>query len=100
MSTCHGLGITEEVDVDILIPDPDLSINEGGIKYYKNIVGTENIEWQTFAMLCKTYKIPLDKPIKTFTKKQMDIILNGSDRPIKYVIYSSSGNRYDRNETN
>ena len=96
--TCHGLGITEEVDVDILIPDSDLSINEGGIKYYKNIVGTENIEWQTFAMLCKTYKIPLDKPIKTFTKKQMDIILNGSDRPIKYVIYSSSGNRYDRND--
>ena len=96
--TCHGLGITEEVDVDILIPDSDLSINEGGIKYYKNIVGTENIEWQTFAMLCKTYKIPLDKPIKTFTKKQLDIILNGSDRPIKYVIYSSSGNRYDRND--
>lgn len=96
--TCHGLGITEEVDVDILIPNPDLSINEGGIKYYKNIVGTENIEWQTFAMLCKTYKIPLDKPIKSLTKKQMDIILNGSDRPIKYVIYSSSGNRYDRND--
>ena len=96
--TCHGLGITEEVDVDILIPDPDLSINEGGIRYYKNIVGTENIEWQTFAMLCKTYKIPLDKPIKTFTKTQMDIILYGSDRPIKYVIYSSSGNRYDRND--
>ena len=97
-ATCHGLGITEEVDVDILIPDPDLSINEGGIRYYKNIVGTENIEWQTFAMLCKTYKIPLDKPIKTFIKKQMDIILYGSDRPIKYVIYSSSGNRYDRND--
>ena len=97
-ATCHGLGITEEVDVDILIPDPDLSINEGGIRYYKNIVGTENIEWQTFAMLCKTYKIPLNKPIKTFTKKQMDIILYGSDRPIKYVIYSSSGNRYDRND--
>ena len=97
-ATCHGLGITEEVDVDILIPDPDLSINEGGIRYYKNIVETENIEWQTFAMLCKTYKIPLDKPIKTFTKKQMDIILYGSDRPIKYVIYSSSGNRYDRND--
>ena len=49
-------------------------------------------------MLCKTYKISLDKPIKTFTKKQMDIILYGSDKPIKYVIYSSSGNRYDRND--
>ncbi len=96
--TCHGLGITEEVDVDILITDYDLSINEGAIKYYKNIVGTRNIEWQTFETLCKAYKIDLDKPLKSFTKKEMNIILHGSDKPIKYTIYSESGNRYDRND--
>ena len=42
--TCHGLGITEEVDVDNLIPDRSKSIREGGIRYYKNIVDTDNIE--------------------------------------------------------
>ena len=95
---CHGLGITEEVDVDLLIPDMDLSLNEGGIRYYKNIAGSENIEWQTFCILCRAYKIDMDKPIKSLTKKQMDIILNGSDKPIRYTITSTSGNTYSRND--
>ncbi len=95
---CHGLGITEEVDVSNLIPDDSLSIREGGIRYYKNIVDTDNIEWQTFTVLCRAYKISLDKPISTFTKKQLDIILHGSDKPIKYTIISSGGNRYDKND--
>lgn len=95
---CHGLGITEEVDVNLLIPDPSKSIREGGIRYYKNIVDTENIEWQTFATLCKAYKIDLNKPLSKLTKKQMDIILYGSDRPISYTIVSSGGNKYSRND--
>ncbi len=95
---CHGLGITEEVDVSNLIPDDSLSIRQGGIRYYKNIVDTDNIEWQTFTVLCRAYKISLDKPISTFTKKQLEIILHGSDKPIKYTIISSGGNRYDKND--
>ena len=45
---CKGLGITQKVDVDYLIPDRTKSIRQGGIIYYKNIVGTENLEWQRF----------------------------------------------------
>ena len=63
--------------MDNLIPDDSLSINQGGIRYYKNIVGTDNIEWQTFSILCSKYKIPMDKPLKTMTPKQMEIILHG-----------------------
>ena len=95
---CHGLGFTEEVDVDILIPDDSLSIRQGGIRYYKNIVDTENIEWQTFATLCKAYKINLDKPIRQLTDKQRQIILYGSDREIHYSITSGSGNHYTRSD--
>ena len=94
--TCNGLGFTEEVDVDLLIPDDSLSINEGGIKYYKGIAGTENIEWQTFEILCNKYHIDMDKPLSKFTKKEMNIILYGSDKPIKYSYTSSSGNKYER----
>ena len=96
--SCKGLGFTEEVDVDLLIPDKNLSINEGGIRFYKNIVGTENIEWQTFETLMNAYKIPMDVPIKKLTPKQMNIILHGSDKPIKYRITSSGGNTYLRND--
>ncbi|QRG86781.1 excinuclease ABC subunit UvrA [Bulleidia sp. zg-1006] len=95
---CHGLGITEEVDVDNLIPDCHKTIREGGIRYYKNIVGTDNIEWQTFATLLKAYKIDIDTPIEQFTEKQMNAILYGSDKPIPYKITSSSGRSYTRNE--
>lgn len=95
---CHGLGITEEVDLDNLIPDRHKTIREGGIRYYKNIVGTDNIEWQTFATLLKSYEIDIDTPIEKFTTKQLNHILYGSDRPIAYQITSSSGRSYTRNE--
>ena len=96
--TCHGLGITEEVDVDNLIPDRSLSINQGAIRYYKNIVGSDNIEWQTFTVLCNAYDIDMNAPISTLTEKQMETVLYGSDRPIKYKITSSGGNTYERND--
>ncbi len=96
--TCKGLGVTQEVDVDYLIPDRSKSIRKGGIVYYKNIVDSTNIEWQTFAILCKHYKIDLDKPIEKLTKKQLEIVLHGSDEPIEYSIKTSSGNRYSRND--
>ena len=93
---CHGLGFTEEVDLSLLIPDDSLSINQGGIRYFKNMVNTDVIEWQTFEILCNAYKIPLDQPIGKLTKKQMQIILHGSDKPVRYTITTSSGNEYKR----
>lgn len=96
--TCNGLGVTQEVDVDYLIPDRSKSIREGAIVYYKNIIDSTNIEWQTFVILCKHYKIDLDKPIEKLTKKQLEIVLYGSEEPIAYSITSSSGNRFSRND--
>ena len=89
---CNGLGVTNELDIDLLIPDFDLSINQGGIRFFKTAVGTDRIEWQRFQFLCNAYGIDYDKPLKDFTKKEMKIILEGSDRPISYEIVSSSGN--------
>ena len=89
---CRGLGVKNEVDIDLLIPDMNLSINQGGIRYFKTSVGTDRIEWQRFLVLCRTYHIDLDKPLKDFTKKEMHYILYGSSTPITYEIVSSSGN--------
>lgn len=89
---CKGLGTKSVVDDDLLIPDPSLSINEGGIRYFKTAVGTDRIEWQRFTILCQTYGIDMDKPLKDFTKKEKKIIFSGSDKPISYTIESSSGN--------
>ena len=95
---CNGIGSTMQVDIDSLIPDKKLSINKRGIRYYKNIVGTENLDWQRFELLCDHYHIDRDKPLEKFTKKEMDIILHGSTEPISYTMTSSSGNSFNRND--
>ena len=84
--TCKGLGITQKVDVDYLIPDRSKSIAQGGIVYYKNIVGSENLEWQRFKALLDYYEIPIDVPIEQLSKQQMDIVLYGSKDVISYQL--------------
>ena len=93
---CNGLGFKQKVDLDNLIPDNTKSIREGGIRYYKNIVDSEVIEWQSYKALLDHYKISMDKPLKDFTKKEMDIILYGSKEPINYEINSRGGTSYKK----
>ena len=96
--TCKGLGFTQRVDLDVLIPDRKLSIRKGGIVYYKNILKKDNLEWQRFKALCDYYNIDIDKPIKDFTKKELEMALYGSKDPIPYNMYSKSGNVTSKNE--
>lgn len=89
---CKGLGMRREASKEVLVPDESLSINQGGIRWFRNMIGSKNIEWQEFAYLCKQYKIDLDKPIKDFTEREKEIIFNGSDKEFKYEITSVNGN--------
>ena len=94
---CNGLGIKREAARDIIVPDENLSIRQGAIRYFKNIVDSKNLDWQEFEFLCKQYNISLDKPFSELTKKEKDIIFIGSDRPFKYQLVSSSKNVTNRN---
>lgn len=94
---CKGVGIKREVDMDYMVPNKELSINQGAIRWYKNTIGTKNIEWQEFAYLCKQYNIDLDKPYKDLSERDKQIITYGSDREFKYEITSVNGNVMHRN---
>ncbi len=95
---CKGLGFTQKCDVDYLIPDKTKSIAQGGIIYYKNIYGSENLEWQKFKALLDHYQIDEHMPIKDMTKKQLSYLLYGSDEIISYTLASRSGNVTHKNE--
>lgn len=95
---CKGLGITQKVDVDYLIPNKDLSIAQGGIIYYKNLVGTQNLEWQRFQSLLDYYKISVDTPIKKLSKDHLHMLLYGSKDQISYRLNSRSGNTMSKTE--
>ncbi len=91
--TCKGLGINKTVSVDLLVPDPNKTMLQGAIRYYKSMINATNIEWQDMTFLCKTYKIPLDKPWKDLTEEQKDIILNGSKEEINRTYKTINGNQ-------
>lgn len=88
---CKGLGITQSVDMELLIPDPSLTLRQGGIRYLKNIVDTENLEWQKMHALIRKYDIPMDTPVRDIPKEKLDRILYGSLEPVSYTLYSRSG---------
>ncbi len=88
---CHGLGFISTIDPTSLITDENLSIADGAIRYLKNIVFTENLEWQMYKVLFKHYDIDLYKPYKDLTDLQKDVIMNGSKEPISYEIKSTGG---------
>ena len=95
---CKGLGMKREADIRKMVPDPKLSINEGGLRYYAHIVGSQNLEWQEFVLLCNLYKVPMDKPWEDLTKEQQNIVLYGSPVVHQYKLTSSSGNTMHRNQ--
>lgn len=93
---CKGLGINREAAFDLLVPNDNLSIMQGAIRYYKNVVYSKNIDWQEFKYLCEQYKIDLNIPFKNLSDYQKKIVFYGSDKPFTYVITSVSGNKNHR----
>lgn len=94
---CKGIGSIQKVDLDLLIPNKNLTLNEGAIAYYKNIAGTGNQEWQKMEAVCRHFGIDMNVPVKDLPKRQLDKILYGSRESIQYTIYNNKGleRKYD-----
>ena len=78
---CKGLGVVNQIDVEKVIPDRELSIYEGAViplGKYKNSM----IFWQIAALLEK-YEATLKTPVKELPDEAIDEILYGSDERIK-----------------
>jgi len=88
---CKGLGITYRIDENLVIPNKDLSINEGAIKVI-NLDDDNNIISTQLNTLAQFYNIDLNLPIKKMSKKDLDIILYGSNDLIDFKYTSKNGN--------
>ena len=86
---CKGLGIKQKIDIDLIIPNTDLSINEGAIKTFSVDDGILTTQVNTVA---KYYNIDLDKPIKDLNKKDLNIILYGAPDLMEFNYISKNGN--------
>ena len=91
---CKGLGVKLQIDQDLLIPDRTKSLNEGVIKTLTD--DPEAIEFMELECLCKHYKIDMNKPWSKLTKKEQELILFGSDEPIRIKFSTRGGLQKDK----
>ncbi|OQX69470.1 MAG: excinuclease ABC subunit A [Sorangiineae bacterium NIC37A_2] len=91
---CGGLGIKTAIDPDLVIPNPDLSIDEGAIVPWGSDVSEKDTGWGSGMRLqiLRQLKIPLDKPFRKLPQKTRDLILYGTgDRRYKVQWKGQSG---------
>jgi len=75
--TCRGFGRIIDVDLDLVIPDPRLSIREGAIKPWGD-APAERMEFQDLIALCRREKIPTDVPFERLGEEQKKAIIEGT----------------------
>ncbi|MDD2606765.1 excinuclease ABC subunit UvrA [Lascolabacillus sp.] len=91
-SRCKGLGELDQVDIEKIIPNPDLSIAAGGIAP----LGKEKsnmLFWQ-IAAICEKYGVTLKTAIKNIPEEAIDEILYGTNERLKIKNESLGNSNY------
>ncbi len=83
---CEGLGITMEFDPDLIIPDKEKSIADGGILAFGNIIDSWRL--RQIGSVAKQFGFSMLDPVKTLSDQAMDIILYGTKERISYSFTS------------
>jgi excinuclease ABC subunit A len=79
--TCAGLGNQLKIDVDLILPNRNLSIIEGGITASGwNNIKSDGIARMYFEALAKRYSFQLNTPIKDLSQEALNAILYGTGK--------------------
>jgi excinuclease ABC subunit A len=82
---CTGLGAQQEIDPDLLVPDPTLSIDEGALVPWA--VGNSGYYESVIQAIAERYEIPLDEPWENLTDDEQNLFLYGTEGERVYVSY-------------
>ena len=75
---CQGLGTKLTVDPKLIIDDPELSLNEGALRWYGELGKKTGWTVNVVNSIAEHYKFDLDTPWKKLPKKVRDVFLYGS----------------------
>ena len=92
--TCHGLGNKMEFDLELMIPDPKLSIAEGAIAVlgWQSCTDKKSYTRAILDALAKEYHFSLETPFEELTEQAKNIILYGTDgQPVKVFYKGQRG---------
>lgn len=77
---CGGTGIIEIVDKDSLIPNKDLTIDEGAVAPWNSLM------WSLMTDVCRAMGVRTDVPFNDLTKEEQDIVYDGPMEK-KHIFY-------------
>src|ERR671918_841086 len=82
---CTGLGAQQEIDPDLLVPDPSLSVGDGALVPWS--VGNSTFYESVIQAIADRYEIDLDAPWCKLTEEQQNLFLYGTNGDKIYVTY-------------
>ncbi|MFL5820153.1 MAG: excinuclease ABC subunit UvrA [Solirubrobacteraceae bacterium] len=88
---CTGLGSQMEIDPELIVPDPSLSIGEGAILPWSS--SSSNYYDEITQAIADRYEVDLDTPWEDLPAEERDLFLYGTDGDRIYISYR---NRYGR----
>lgn len=81
---CNGIGVKMEIDSDLIIPNKNLTLNEGAVTPWAKSNKKENYYHQMLEAVSKHFNFSMDTPFNELTNEQQDIILYGCDDKIPF----------------
>jgi excinuclease ABC subunit A len=82
---CTGLGHQQEIDPDLLVPDPTISIGEGALVPWA--LGNSGFYESVIQAIADRYEIDLEQPWQDLNEKEQNLFLYGTDGERIYVSY-------------
>jgi excinuclease ABC subunit A len=82
---CTGLGSQQEIDPDLLVPDPTLSVGDGALVPWA--VGNSGFYESVITAIADRYEIDLDTPWQDLSEEEQDRFLYGTDGDRIYISY-------------
>jgi excinuclease ABC subunit A len=90
---CTGLGTRLEVDVDLIVTNPDLSINEGAILPWSRVATVSAWYSKLLAAVAEKRKFSLDMPWKDLPESAKRIVLYGDEGEVTFYYRNRQGTR-------
>jgi excinuclease ABC subunit A len=88
---CTGLGTQREIDPELVVPDPSLSISQGALVPWTVI--NSNFYTQVINAIADRYEVDLDTPWADLPEEHRDLFLKGTGGDKLYVTYRNRMNR-------
>jgi len=98
---CQGLGSRLEIDPDLLIPDPDRSLNEGAIiaLEWNGPRDQGGYYWQMVEAVAKAHHIDLNAPVSDLAPEKLHFILYGTGQESVSMTLTGRNDRQSHFET-